>query len=458
MPSLSISARLIISMAFALAAFLGAAGVGLDRAFNRSAVEAINLRLQSYFYSYLQGTDFARDGRLVLPEVLPESKFERPGSGLYAAVFGPKNFRWYSPSALGREDIFEGELKPGEYQFSGPVQTRRGGIYVYRHGVSFDAQKGAHYTFFVAEHASSLTRQKRAFRGSLLTWLLGLGGALIVVTAVLLRLALRPLRGVAQDLSEVERGEHEQLNNNYPRELRALTRSINGFIRSERESLKRYRNTLGDLAHSLKTPLAVVRGLLDGSDGQVSHEARADSIEQLSRMDSIIAYQLARARASGHQTYAAPLPVESNVLGVVETLEKLHAERGIICEFDIDPQARFHGELGDLMELLGNLLENAFKWGRARVLLSAKPISGPRVRRAGLKLVVEDDGPGIEPDKVEALLRRGVRGDERTPGHGIGLSIVNDIVASYDGDLKVLRAEELGGARFEITLPPLMEV
>jgi len=455
MRSLSISARLIISTAIALAAFLAVVGVGLDRAFNESAVEAIRLRLQGYFYSYLQGTDVARDGRLVVPEVLPESRFERPGSGLYAAFFGPKNFRWYSPSALGREDLFAGELTSGEYLFEGPVQTRKGGLFVYRHGFTFESRPQDQFTFFVAEHENSLSRQKRAFREALAKWLLGLGGALIVVTGLLLRMSLRPLRGVAQDLSEVERGEHEQLDNDYPRELKALTRSINGFIRSERETLKRYRNTLGDLAHSLKTPLAVVRSLLDGADGSISHEARADAIEQLTRMDQIIAYQLARARASGHQTYAAPLPVESNVMGLIETLEKLHAQRGILCELDVDPAARFHGDLGDLLELLGNLLENAFKWGRARVLLTAKPIVSARMRRPGLLLTVEDDGPGIPPEKVDALFKRGVRGDERTPGHGIGLSIVTDIVASYEGELQVNRSDELGGARFQVRLPPL---
>ncbi|MEO7756831.1 MAG: ATP-binding protein, partial [Dokdonella sp.] len=121
------------------------------------------------------------------------------------------------------------------------------------------------------------------------------------------------------------------------------------------------------------------------------------------------------------------------------------------CEFDIDPATRFQGDQGDLMELLGNLLENAFKWGKRRVLLTAGPRQGSG-RRAGLEFVIEDDGPGIPEDKVEHLLQRGVRGDERVQGHGIGLAIVQDIIKAYRGKLAVDRSPSLGGARFSVQL------
>jgi two-component system sensor histidine kinase PhoQ len=120
----------------------------------------------------------------------------------------------------------------------------------------------------------------------------------------------------------------------------------------------------------------------------------------------------------------------------------------VLCEFEIDSDARFFGAQGDLMELLGNLLENAFKWANRRVLLTAHVVRTPRMRRAGLELRVEDDGPGIPSDKVEHLLQRGVRGDERVQGHGIGLAIVQDIVKGYRGHLSVHRSDALGGAMF----------
>jgi len=214
-------------------------------------------------------------------------------------------------------------------------------------------------------------------------------------------------------LTRVERGEREQLSDDYPLELSRLASNINQFIDSERVHLSRYRNTLADLAHSLKTPLAVMRNELDS--GESGEELRWTVLEQVGRMDQIVAYQLSRAAATGHTTFAAPIPIEPLAEEVVTSLEKVYAERRVLCEFDIDSAARFYGEQGDLLELLGNLLENAFKWAQARVLLTARAPPG-RAKRRGLVLVIEDDGPGIPQDKVEQMLQRGVRGDRTRAG------------------------------------------
>src|SRR5690606_10047334 len=122
------------------------------------------------------------------------------------------------------------------------------------------------------------------------------------------------------------------------------------------------------------------------------------------------AYQLSRAATSGRQTFAAPLPLESFAEEIVRSLEKVYADKHILCEFDIDPEARFRGDQGDLMELLGNVLENAFKWAEHRVLLTARAVNSPDDRRSMLDLSIEDDGPGIPEDRIEHLLQRGVRG------------------------------------------------
>ena len=175
-------------------------------------------------------------------------------------------------------------------------------------------------------------------------------------------------------------------------------------------------------------------------------------LEQVGRMDEIVAYQLSRAATSGRQTFAAPLPLEPFAEEIVRSLEKVYAARHVLCEFDIDPDTRFRGDQGDLMELLGNVLENAFKWAKHTVLFSAHPADAGDNRFGGVELVIEDDGPGIPEDKVELMLQRGVRGDERVQGHGIGLSIVQDIVKAYNGSIKVSRSETLGGARFDVRL------
>lgn len=449
---ISITVRLIVATSIVLVAFLFVTAVALERAFEQSQRQAIQLRLEGYFYSYLQGSDIGRDGSLILPEVLPEQRFDRPGSGLYAAVRGD-DFSWASPSMLGRTLPFDELLQTGEYRFRGPIDSNVGEVFVYERGVSFGDKNPATFTFYIAEHTRTSERERKAFRDTLM---LVLGTSclfLLLAQALILRWAMRPFQTVLHDLSSVEHGERERLDRRYPVEVENLTESINRFIVSERDTLNRYRKTLGDLAHSLKTPLAVIRGAMENDDSGA--QGRGDALIQVKRMDEIVAYQLARARASGHATYAAPLEVGTVAEDIVMSLEKVYSSRGVYCEFEFDPEARFHGEVGDLQELLGNLLDNAFKWAKSRVLLTTKAIHKSKERRPGLLIRVEDDGCGIPPEKVSQLLERGVRGDERVQGHGIGMSIVSDIIESYDGHLGVERSTELGGALFEVLITPL---
>lgn len=448
----SLQTRSLAAASIALAAFLGLSGFALDQAFYESSLQQLRDRLQGYVWSYLSGSDVTVSGRLVLPEFPPDQRFDRPQSGLYAGVAG-KGINWESPSALGRKLPFDVQLEPNQTRFVGPVETNIGGVYVFSQGVDYaygDGSKSVRLTFHIAEHESALERQMQVFRRTLWTWVVVLGLLLLAVQLGVLRWSLTPLRRVERDLGRVERGEIEALPGHYPRELEGLAGTLNGFIESERWQRTRYRNTLGDLAHSLKTPLAVLRNQLEsGEDGE---RLRAAVDEQVTRMDQIVAYQLSRAATSGHSTFAAALEIGPAAEEIVRSLEKVYADKNVLCEFEVDPAAAFHGERGDLMELLGNLLENAFKWCGHRVVLTARRAGPIGARRAGLELQVEDDGPGIAPENVERVLQRGVRGDERVQGHGIGLAIVQDIVKAHRGELVVDRSPELGGARFTVVL------
>ena len=173
-------------------------------------------------------------------------------------------------------------------------------------------------------------------------------------------------------------------------------------------------------------------------------------------MTEIVSYQLSRAARSGHALFSAPITIEPRAEEIVASLEKVYLSKGVVCEFELEPGAVFQGELGDLQELLGNLLENAFKWSRKRVLLTVKSEHAKGMSRPGLMLAVEDDGLGLDLENVETLLQRGVRGDERVQGHGIGLAIVQDIVRAYRGELKVEHSVELGGARFVVHFAPTL--
>jgi two-component system sensor histidine kinase PhoQ len=450
----SLQSRLLVVVSAALIAFLGLTGFALDQAFRESALTALRDRLQSYVWAYIAGSDPTVSRRLVLPEVAPEPRFDQPGSGLYAGITG-EDLRWESASALARDLPFDSVLEPGQVLFQGPIQSPVGDIYMLSHGVVWELpdQDDLHLTIHIAEHASGLRGQIVVFRQTLWVYLGAAGVMLLVLMLVMFRWGLSPLRRVQVELERIENGSAQRLSDDYPRELRGLTESVNDFIITEREHLTRYRNTLGDLAHSLKTPLAVMRTRLEAAaDGPCAGE-QAELLQQVRRMDEIVAYQLSRAATSGHQTFATPLPIEPAAEEIVRSLEKVYASRGVICEFEIDPKARFHGERGDLLELLGNLLENAFKWANSRVLLTVSRVELPGGRRPGLEMAVEDDGPGIPENRVAEILKRGVRGDERVEGHGIGMAIVQDILRAYRGSLDAGRSGALGGARFAVRVP-----
>lgn len=450
---LSLAARSTLAAFAALVVFLGATGYALDRAYAGGSLAALRDRMESYVLAYMARFDVSRYGKLIPPDAPPDPDFSRPGSGLYASVTAPGE-RWESRSALGRGLPLTDQLKPAQIEFTGPVDTGAGRIYILAEGVSWVMPDGKELplTFHVAQDEATYVTQLQAFRRTLVYWLAGIGVALLLLQLLLLRWSLSPLRRMAADLARIERGEHEQLSGSYPEEVDGLAHSLNNYIESERERIARYRNILADLAHSLKTPLAVMRSRLESEHaGLASFD---DMMDQVRRMDEIVAYQLSRAATTGHPTFAVPIEIAPAAEDLVRGLEKVHAARNILCEFDIDPEARFYGERGDLLELLGNLLENAFKWASHRVMLRARPITEGARRRPGLELVVEDDGPGIPADKVEHVLQRGVRGDERVSGHGIGLAIVQDIVRAYRAALDVGPSGDLGGARFTVRLLP----
>jgi two-component system sensor histidine kinase PhoQ len=458
----SLEARQLLAATLGLIAFLGLTGYALDRAFNETATNSLRERLRSYASAYYAGSEISRRLEFQPPYVPPDPRFSQPGSGLYAAAAGP-NIDWASASTLGRELPLDRTIAVGQTKLSEPIELvdKSGGrvekVYRFAMGVIWEDGSGKNkreipFTFYVFEDTATLDRQVGVFRLALWRYLVLAGLLLLLAQMFALRWSLQPLRRVTRELARVQRGSAEGMSGLHPRELAPLTESINAFIVSERENLDRYRNTLSDLAHSLKTPLAVLRTSLDSGVDETT--LRDEVRNQVQRMSEIVSYQLSRGASTGHQLFAAPLEIEARAEGIVTSLEKVYVGKRVLCEFELDPGARFHGDQGDLMELLGNLLENAFKWARQRVLLSARSESTRPNRRPGLLLTVEDDGPGIQPEQVDRLLQRGVRGDERVQGHGIGLSIVQNIVRSYHGELTVDASKELGGARFTVRIPP----
>ena len=446
---LSLNARLILAASIVLALFFGLTGFTLDSAYTHSAETALKDRLQGRVNVLVAASELGEDGVARLTNALPEVRFFNPGSDLYAYFVGNNNrHAWRSPS-LGSLDIrFPSGLARGETAYQKLKATDGTVLQIYSLGVTWDDSPGPRggYTFSVAENVRNIQEQISGFRRILWGWLTAVAVILLAVQGSIMRWSLKPLRRVADDLAAIEHGKQTELQGRYPAELLPLTDNINALIRSSRELLERYRHSLGDLAHSLKTPLALLRGAVEG------HKAADELLEivpeQVDRMSRTVDYQLQRAAASGGSTLVAPINVAQVARKVAAALNKVYSDKAVICHLHVDEECEFHGDEGDLFEILGNLLDNAFKWCRHRVEVRAAMDSVS----TGLTLSVEDDGPGISPDVAQEVRRRGVSIGGAESGHGIGLAIVDDIIRIYGGTLEVITGT-LGGALMKVHLP-----
>lgn len=439
---MSLRLRLLIAASLTLVVFIALCGFSLDRAFATSARQAQLERMQGLTYALLAGAEPNAYGDLRLSaERLPDTRLENPQSGLEAALFSDRSaLLWGSPSL--RDNVPTPPLQPvGEWRFE-TLEDR----FVLLFGMRYaDESTGSRrYTLMLMEDSRAYRGQLGTFRRTLWLWLGGASALLLLTQGLVLRWSLRPLRRLVGELQDVERGGRVQIEGSYPDELRPLTQGLNTMIAAERNRQTRYRNSLGDLAHSLKTPLAVLRGVAERPQA-IDSPRLLD--EQLQRMQHIVDLQLHRAVSrGGSRALAEAVPVKPLAEKIAAALAKVYAGRNPQHEIVVPPTLRARTDQGDLYELIGNLLDNATKYGRGRVRLT-----GDRPRENQLRLVVEDDGPGF-PGSAESLLERGARADSREDGQGLGLSAVRDIVEAYGGTVELARSEKLGGAAVRVTL------
>jgi two-component system sensor histidine kinase PhoQ len=316
----------------------------------------------------------------------------------------------------------------------------------------FDDLISRGFVFSVASSMDSYHTQVSRYRKRLGGWFVLMTILLVAAQVLVLRFLLKPLREAETEVGEIEAGRLDRLSEGYPAELEALASNINRLIDSERARSTRYRESLDNLAHSLKTPLAVVRSQTEGSGAQ--DETDKTIQDQVDRMQGIVDYQLKRAVAGSASTGSASVDVAPVVESTLSALTKVYADKSVNVASELDESCVFFGDRGDLTEILGNLLDNAFKWCSGRILVSANPIKQAGKKRDGLELVIQDDGPGIDGGQADLLTRRGMRGDEAVPGQGIGLAVVRETVKAAGGKLEFCPSD-LGGACVRITLPPV---
>ncbi|MGZ8220541.1 MAG: ATP-binding protein [Methylobacter sp.] len=443
----SLSFRLLVSAVLVLASFFALASVVLERGFLESAEQALQEKLQVHVYSLLSAAELKNSGDLSMPPNLPEPRFATPGSGLYGFIhLAKKNLVWRSPSAIGLDVQPPPELNAGHFEFSLTEQGRYALHYavIWKNVVGIERE----YIFTVTEDAQFVSSQVDQFRETLRTWLLALGLVLIFIQLTLLRWGLKPLRIVVKDLEAIEKGRKTHLDGDYATELEGLAGNLNAFINSERAHLERYRNALADLAHSLKTPLSILRGCTE------SFSANKETVkEQISRMDEIVEYQLQRAAAKGEHKTAGTVDLSAVIKKISASLGKVYIDKNITFDIAVPEQSLIYYEEGDLYEIAGNLMDNACKWCRNAVKVSIFLNERRGRRNFGVLLQIEDDGPGIPAGKLAEILKRGVRADENIHGHGIGMAVVYELVGLFGGLLEGKKSEALGGMKWSVYLP-----
>lgn len=422
---------------------LGLSGYGLDQAFQRSLITAENDRLKSQVYLLLGALEII-DGQPQLPPPRTESRFSQADSGLYGWIFTRSQVQWQSPSVLFPTPVeMNGQnINAGQSSFMQMDTATLGKVF----SLSFDVEWELDDTslpirIYVWHDTSNYNGELSSYRQQLWQWLGSLGLGFLISQLLIMRWGLLPLNRLKGDIDDLTDQQQPQLPGGYPAEIQPVTDSLNQVLSNQQQQGERYKNTLSDLAHSLKTPLAVISGYSQ-QDPELEKKLR----EPLQRMDEIVSHQLARATISnkGNLNKAVYLkPLIQRLLGALEKV--YHRNRGDFL-IDIPENCALQGDESDFMEMLGNLLDNAFKYGNRQVLISAE-------RRGDCWYIyIEDDGKGVPELMRATVLERGQRADTAKAGQGIGLAVVIDIISAYGGSLQVDRSHRLGGACFTLSL------
>jgi two-component system, OmpR family, sensor histidine kinase PhoQ len=447
-----LTTRFLLTTTLVLAGCLALSAAVLDRAFAANVFTSAEDQLTLVTYGLLGAADDNANG-LNFPGTLPEPRLSQPESGLYATVLDRSGAAIFASDSLRLTefarplDIRRGE--PGEALFYADD------AYFYlSYPVLWDSGELERYDFVVIADRAPFQAAIAEFRRQMMV------GAIVVILllAVAQYLAvlwgLEPIHQMARRVRQLEAGAASRMGDDHPPELTPLAQNIDRLLDHEAATRERYRQGMADLAHSLKTPLAVLRNGLRG--GQLDVALLSD---QVARMHETIDYQLARAVAPPPLLPAAATPVLPLLQRLLATLDKAYADKcvrtklnpatnGAAASAPMDTAARV--DQRDMMEMLGNLLDNGYKYCVSEVAVTVS------VDERAVHVVIDDDGAGVAPELRRQVLERGARADTRLPGQGLGLAVTADIAAGYGGAIKI-EDGALGGARITLSVPRAAE-
>jgi two-component system sensor histidine kinase PhoQ len=446
----SIKSRLTLVSMVVLVVFMVLTAIALERAVVKRALQAEENGLQLLVYSLLAAVDQDREGLsiTVSGERLFEPSLVIRNSGLYALLYDQqKREIWRSESiTIGFPAIAATELGEWEFQIIEHLATPyfRLDFALQWPDINSELQR---YEVVVWRNAVGYFEQLGRFRQTLWAWLIVTTFLLLVVMYLVTRWSLRPLQKIGLEVKAIEDQRQLGFEQDYPAEIAPLTENLNILLKREQFQRQRYRNAMDDLAHSLKTPLAVLTGL--GDRGDIDPSQIETLREQTDRMNQIVSYQLQKTSGVADIRISKPVDLVKIVDKLVSALEKVYQEKAIMVERRLPVQMLLRMDEGDCLEVVGNLLDNAFKYGNKRIVIESLEREDK-----SMTLVIEDDGEGLASAEIEQILNRGTRLDQASEGQGIGLAVVADIVESYNIELDFSTAES-GGLRVSLEFPKI---
>ncbi len=428
---MSLNQRILSSATIVLLLFVIGTALTLDRAFHDNALAALQDRMLGKLYLLMGDAEVDLTGKLSMPTEFPGfPELNQLNSGTYAFITDrTRAVIWRSTSMLPFTPPPVTEPEQGHKRFE---RLLLGDIphFIHSFETEWETQSGNHpFTFHVLMDSTLFDDQMDRYQMNLWGWLAAIAILLLTTQAFALHWGLRPMRKVSKELNRIESGLQENLDGVYPVELKRLTDNINSLISHERKHQQRYRHALADLAHSLKTPLAILQGAIKTETDTTKLQSLL--AEQVNRMNHIVHYQLRRAATVGRSPGSRLILLRPVIEKIVHAVSRAHYTKQPQITIQINPELRIQINEGDLMELLGNLIDNAFKWCHDSIVISA------RCQTDQIHIEIEDDGPGIRQEAITGILQRGVRADQSVPGHGIGLAIVQDILLANDGKLSI---------------------
>lgn len=448
----SLRVRLLLGTLVALALALALAGVVLGGLFREHVMGQFETTLTQQLDQLTARLAFDADGQPQIdPQALSDPRWQRPFSGLYWQLDRVSNDNQSRRGVLRSRSLWDGSLAlETDSMADGGVHVHEGlgpqgtPVLMLERTVRAGDVPGAQWRLIVAGDLRETAQAIDRFRSVLGVSLLILLGLLALAALAQVLVGLAPLRALQRALNDVREGRAQRLQGNFPSEVQPLINDFNQVLATNAEVVERARTHAGNLAHALKTPLAVLAQAASAGAADLPALVQAQVAVSRRHIDA----HLSRSRvAASLKLPGQRAPVATVLAGLMRVMERVHAERGLSLELTpVDPALSFAGEEQDLQEMLGNLLDNACLWARSAVRIGAA--------RDGKQVVitVDDDGPGISAEQRSAVLARGARLDESAPGSGLGLAIVADLARLSGGDIALERSA-LGGLCARLSLP-----